>query len=107
MRKSIEEKRLEKRACFEPSEMGHIIEATLDGKEYSFKILNICHGGIGMLVMDNQAEVLNLLKCGDQLEMNYINPKGSMAIKVEIRHISTIKAGAFKGHYSVGFSMSV
>jgi hypothetical protein len=107
MQHSSEDKRSQKRTYFEPSDMGHLLEATIGGKKYQFKVLNIGQGGIGMLVKGHQTEVLRRLNPGGQLAMRYTNPKGSMEVKVEIRHITPIQKGAFEGHYSIGFSMSI
>ncbi len=101
------EKRSEKRSYFEVSDTGNILEAKLNGKKHQFKILDTGLGGMGMLVMEGQAEVLKNLKLGVQLEMTYIKPNASLLMNFEIRHISIIKTGAFKGHYKVGLSMSL
>ncbi len=101
------EKRSEKRSYFEPSDTGNTLEAILNGKKYQFKILDTGLGGMGMLVMDEQAEVLKSLKLGAQMEMRYINPKASLSMNFEIRHITIIKSGTHKGHYKVGLSMSL
>ena len=107
MEKIPEEKRVEKRRCLEPSDTGQILEAELNGRRYRFKILNICNGGIGMLVNEEQTHILKGMKKGAKLEMNYINPKGSLAILVEIRHITLLTAGPHKGGHIVGFSITV
>lgn len=101
------EKRSEKRTHFEPSDTGHILEATLSGKKYHFKVLDKGLGGMGMLVMDSQTEVLKELRVGHQIPMKYSNPKGSLFVNIEIRHITAIMTGSFKGHYKFGLSMSI
>ena len=107
MEDSWAEKRSEKRTHFEPSDTGHILEATLDGKDYQFKVLDKGLGGMAMLVMDSQTEVLKELRVGDQIPMKYSNPKGSLLVNIEIRHITAIKTGSFEGHYKFGLSMSL
>lgn len=104
---SWNEKRSEKRTRFEPSDTGHILEAKLKGKDYQFKVLDKGLGGMGMLVMDSQTEVLRELGVGDQIRMKYSNPKGSLMVNIEIRHVTPITAGTFKGHYKFGLSMSI
>jgi len=107
MRKSGQEQRSEERCRIEPSDTGHPLEAVINGREYRFKVLNICGGGIGMLVKASQDTVLETLKTGVVMEMSYLNPKGSLGIKVEMRHASRFKTGPYEGGYCVGFSMSI
>ncbi len=101
------EKRSEKRTRFEASDTGHILETTLRGKDYRFKVLDKGLGGMGMLVLDSQPEVLKELRVGDQIGMTYSNPKGSILVNIEIRHITFIRKGPLKGHYKFGLSMSL
>lgn len=102
-----EEKRSNKRTPLEPSDTGHILEATLGGKKFRFKVLDKGLGGMGMLVLDSQTEVLKELRVGDRIAMTYSNPKGSLLVDIEIRHITVIGTGSFKGHYKFGLSMSI
>lgn len=101
------QKRTSTRSLIEPSDTGHLLEAFIQGRKYQFKVLNICRGGIGMLVIKAQKEVLPLLKSGSIMDMDYINPKGVLGIKVEFRHITPLISGPYKGGYCVGFSMSI
>ncbi len=105
------EQPLQKRACkrdvIEPSDTGHLLEAHIQGRKYQFKVLNICRGGIGMLVKASQQGVLAFLKPGSAMDMDYINPKGVLGIKVEIRHVTRFDADPYRGDYCVGFSMSI
>ena len=102
-----EEKRSEERTYFEPSDTGHSLEATIGGKEYQFKVLDRGLGGMGMLVLDSQVEALKDLRPRDQVTMTYTSPKGSLQVNIEIRHITILTTGPYKGHYKVGLSMSV
>ncbi len=99
------EKRDQKRAFIEPYDTGTFLEFMLDGKEYRFNLLDTSPGGIGMLVPNVEAEFLKELKPGDQIEMECGTPYASALISFEIRHITTIKMGTFKGHYQVGLSL--
>lgn len=102
-----EEKRSEERTYFEPSDTGHTLEATIGGKEHQFKVLDRGLGGMGMLVLDSQVEALKELRPGDQMTMTYASPKGSLQVSIEIRHITILTTGPYKGHYKIGLSMSV
>ncbi len=107
MGKSAQDKRSEKRNCIEPSDTGHLLEAVIGGREYRFKVLNTCRGGVGILVTADQDTVLEVLKTGVVMRMNYINPKGSLGIKAEMRHSTRFTTGPYEGDYCVGFSMSI
>jgi hypothetical protein len=107
MESPTREKRSENRTCFEPLETGHTLEGIIEGQSYTFTVLNICRGGIGILVRGDQAGVMENLQPGTRFRMNYVNPKGSLAVTVEIRHRSPISSGPFTGFHSVGFSLSV
>jgi hypothetical protein len=71
---------------------------------YQFKVRDISPSGIGILVNESSA-VLDHLEVGNVLEMKY-NPRNSSDLpeylKTEIRHITKIEEGKYKGHYLVG-----
>lgn len=60
-----------------------------------------------MLVKASEAEVFDTMKISTLMEMDYINPKGILGIKVEIRHITIFTTDPYNGDYCVGFSMSI
>lgn len=106
MEYSGKEKRIQKRAYIEPYDTGTFLEFILYGKGYRFNLLDTSPGGIAMLVPNMEAEVLKELKRGDQIEMEFGTCYANALINFEIRHITTIKRGTFKGHYQVGLSLS-
>jgi len=71
---------------------------------HQFKVRDVSPSGIGILLNESSA-VLNHLEVGNVLEMKY-NPSNSSDLpeylKTEIRHITKIEQGQFKGHYLVG-----
>ena len=71
---------------------------------HQFKVRDVSPSGMGILVNENSA-VLEHLKINDVLEMKY-NPTDSSNspeyLKTEIRHITKLEEGKFKGHYLVG-----
>jgi len=71
---------------------------------HQFKVRDVSPSGMGILVNENSA-VLEHLKINDVLEMKY-NPNDSSNLpeylKTEIRHITKLEEGKFKGHYLVG-----
>jgi len=89
------------------SDGGHRVEVEIDGHPYCFKVLNISQGGIGMLVMQTQSEVLPLLQGKSRIQMVHITPKGRMEIMAVLRHTSIIGSGEFEGNYVVGFSITI
>ncbi|MFO7749420.1 MAG: hypothetical protein R6V54_04940 [Desulfobacteraceae bacterium] len=89
------------------SDGGYRVEVELHGQPYCFKVLNISQGGIGMLVMQSQSDVLPLLQGKSRIKMVHITPKGRMEIVAVLRHTSIISSGEFKGHYVVGFSITI
>lgn len=71
---------------------------------YQFRVRDMSPWGLGILVKDD-SPVLNRLAAGDVVEMKY-NPadrKGfAELLRTEIRHITRLDQGRFKGHYLVG-----
>ncbi len=74
---------------------------------YQFKVRDMSPGGLGILANEN-SEALKRLTAGDVLEMKY-NPVNSddsaVYLKTEIRHITRLEHGPFKGHYLVGIQV--
>jgi len=71
---------------------------------HQFKVRDVSPTGIGILVNES-SEVLDHLEVGNVLEMKY-NPRNSLdlpeSLETEIRHITKIEQGQYKGHYLVG-----
>lgn len=103
----INEKRRYPRTRLDSSDTGHRIEGSIRGKHYRFRVLDTGEGGIGILVEPSQSEILTVMQHGARLTMDYINPNGCMSICVEIRHVTLLTEGPFKGSHSVGFSISI
>ena len=81
------------------------IEIKLIGEPiYQFKVTDISSKGAGLLINENSA-FLKLIKVGQILEANFISPHGSNPSgmhKVEIKHITEMNEGKYKGHRLVG-----
>jgi len=71
---------------------------------HQFKVRDVSPSGIGILLNESSA-VLDHLEVGNVLEMKY-NPSNSSDLpeylKTEIKHITKIEQGQYKGHYLVG-----
>lgn len=106
MNYSGKDKRIQKRAYIEPYDTGNFLKFTLDGKEYRFDLLDTSPGGIGILVPNMEVKVLGELKRDDCIQLDYGTWEAGKHINFEIRHITLIKRGTFKGHYHVGLSLS-
>ena len=101
-----EERRSYKRSYVELDDNETFLELKLDGTRYQFKPLNTSTGGMGMLVMDEDAKVLKVLDVGNRIQMKYCNPETDLLMTFEIRHITKIENGPFKGHYQVGLGFA-
>lgn len=99
------DKRKENRACVEPYDTGTFLEFTLGREKYRFSLLDMSTQGIGMLVLKKETKVLEKLKPGDQLNMKYITLEKADFMDFEVKHITQIGRGAWKGHYQVGLSL--
>ena len=100
-----EEKRDPKRSYVEPYDTGIFLEFTLNDKKYRFNLLDTSPDGMGMLIMDEESDILKKLRIRDQIKMKYGKPNASVFMTFEIRHITSIKRGPFKGHFQVGLSL--
>jgi len=99
------ERRTKKRNFIEPYDTGTFLEFTLKGKKYRFNLLDTSPGGMSMLVMDDDAETLKKIIIGDKIRMKYSTPEADVLMDFELRHITPIKRGTFKGHCQVGLSL--
>ena len=71
---------------------------------YQFKVTDVSTKGAGLLINDNSA-FLKMIEVGLILNVNFISPQGLNPTgmhKVEIRHITKMDKGKYKGHRLVG-----
>jgi len=71
---------------------------------FQFRIRDISPSGVGIL-MNKSSRALAYLKVGKVLDMTYNPENGKGApenMKTEIRHITYLESGPFKGQYLVG-----
>lgn len=98
-------RRAEVRICHDQY---HSVQFTKTGlcMIYQFKIWNIAKEGMCILVRQDST-VMNHLKVGDLLDMEYYSGQGTDPVdqaKTQIKHITKNEDGHFKGHYLVGLS---
>ncbi len=74
---------------------------------YQFRVRDISPSGLGIMLNENST-ALERLKVGDVLEMKY-NPARRVDpaehLRTEIRHITKIDEGPFRGHFLVGMKI--
>lgn len=100
-----EDRRGPTRSYIEPYDAGIFIGFTLENRKYRFRLLDTSPGGIGMLVMRGEKEVLKKLTTGDRIRTNYGDLDTNILMNFEIRHVTGIEGGAFEGHYQVGLCL--
>ncbi len=100
--KIFEERRSEPRST---KIRNYRIEIKLVGEPiYQFKVKDISTKGAGLLITENSA-FLKLIKVGKIIDANFISPHGSNPsgfYKTEIKHITEVNEGRYKGHRLVG-----
>jgi len=99
------DRRRQDRDFVEPYTTNTFLEFTLSGCTHRCLLLDVSPGGLGMLVMHPEKEVLQHLRQGARMSTPYTSPEASVPIRFEIRHITEIKRGNFRGHYQVGLCL--
>ena len=98
------EKRVQKRYEIDPFDMKYCLEFTLGGKRYECSALDRSPNGVAMLVLDKDTEIIDKLKVGEQIEMNYTTPEGKQSVWLQVKHISSVEIGILGRHYQIGLS---
>jgi len=99
------DKRTQLRSYIEPYDTETVLEFSLDGMTRRFNLLDTSPGGMGMLVSKKDSDILGRLGTGEQIRMEYKTPVASMDMCFEIRHISHIERGKYKGYHQVGLCL--
>jgi hypothetical protein len=99
------DKRGQLRNYIEPYDTDTFLEFKLDGTSLRFSLLDTSPDGMGMLVPENDSHILERLGPGEKIKMEYKTPQASMDMYFQIRHISQIERGKYKGHHQVGLYM--
>jgi len=97
------DRRGRERTYIEPYDTGIFIEFTLTGTSYRLTLLDTSPDGIGMLVKKEDVSILETLKIGDRIKVEYCTTDIKIPMNFEIKHFTKITRGAFKGHHQVGF----
>lgn len=99
------DRRRQDREFVEPYTTNTFLEFTLSGRAHRCPLLDLSPGGLGMLVLDHETEVLDHLRPGIRLNMAYTSPEATVTMSFEIRHITEIRRGEFRGHFQVGLRL--
>jgi len=98
--------RSERRSFVEPYDTRTFLEFTIGETRHRFSLLDTSPGGMGMLVENGEEHILEKLEMGERIKMKYGQPGiSTVDFNFEIKHITSIRRGSFKGHYQVGLSL--
>ncbi|MBL0715370.1 MAG: PilZ domain-containing protein [Desulfosarcina sp.] len=99
---TLKEKRVEPRST---KPKNYRIEIKLVGEPmYQFKVTDVSTTGAGLLINKN-SRFLKIIAVGQILDVNFISPQDSNPsgmYKVEIRHITKMDKGRYRGLQRVG-----
>jgi hypothetical protein len=96
------EQRVQKRKAVDPSDTGTFLQFAVDGKKYRFTLIDKSANGMGMLVPNEEGEVLRHLEPGNKLKFQFQTPKTKIVLNSEIRHVTALRRGIYKGDHKVG-----
>jgi PilZ domain len=99
------DRRQQDRAYVEPYTTNTFLEFTLSGRTHRCLLLDVSPGGLGMLISHTEKEILQHLRPGARMSMAYTSPEATVPMNFEIRHITEIKRGKFRGHFQVGLCL--
>ena len=99
------DRRRQDRAFVEPYTTNTFLEFTLSGRAHRCLLLDVSPGGLGMLILQTEKEVLEHLRPGTRMSMAYTSPEATVPMNFEIRHITEIERGNFRGHFQVGLCL--
>jgi len=105
MDQKLQDRRNQHRAYVEPYTTNTFLEFTLYGRMHRCALLDVSPGGLGMLVPQTEKEILQYLRPGTKMNMSYTSPEATVPMGFEIRHITEIKRGNFRGHFQVGLCL--
>jgi hypothetical protein len=99
------DRRRRDRAFVEPYTTNTFLEFTLSGCARRCPLLDVSPGGVGMLILQGEKEILDHLRPGTRMSMVYTSPEAAVPMNFEIRHITEIERGTFRGHFQVGLCL--
>jgi hypothetical protein len=100
-----QDRRQQDRAYVEPYTTNTFLEFILSGHAHRCLLLDVSPRGLGMLISPAEKEMLPHLRPGLTMSMAYTSPEATVVMNFEIRHITEINRGAFKGHFQAGLRL--
>jgi hypothetical protein len=74
-----------------------------DDKLYQLRIINIGSSGIGFIVEKDDFDLFNKINVGDSIrDLRFSLPKATLTVDAEVKHMTRMARGKFKGSYLVG-----
>jgi hypothetical protein len=101
----VYEKRLKERSPLDPNNTGTFLQFSMKKKKYRFGLLDRSKNGIGMLVIDEDSDILSKLKIGDKLKTTFKSAHETSVMDLMISHITPIRKGLNRGDHHVGLYM--
>jgi hypothetical protein len=103
----IAEKRKEPRVVYEIPDflLAEIIigKGTKDEKSYELDVIDCAAHGLGMIIPEKHADLLNKVRKGDMLkDIHFYASNAMLKIDGIVRHITKIEEGKFKGGFYIG-----
>jgi len=100
----IEDRREEKRIKNDLTKFLSV-EFTVEGddKLYQLKVINIGSSGIGFIVEKEDFDLFEKINVGDSIrDLRFFLPRATLTVDAEVKHMTRITQGKFKGSYLVG-----
>jgi hypothetical protein len=73
------------------------------GKNYQVGVIDCSSHGLGILITKKEMDLLQTLKKGDKIKgMTCYAARAMITVDAEVRHITKIEEGNFKGQYIIG-----
>ena len=85
------------------------VEFTVEGddKLYHLKVINIGSSGIGFIVEEDDFDLFEKINVGDPIrDLRFFLRRATLIVDAEVKHVTRITAGKFKGSYLVGIESS-
>ena len=82
----------------DPNDTGTFLQFSMSNKKYRFGLLDRSKEGIGMLVMNEDSDILNKLKIGDKLKTTFKSAYETSPMHLMINHITPIRKGLNRGN---------
>jgi hypothetical protein len=99
------DRRRQDRAFVEPYTTNTFLEFTLSGRAHRCLLLDVSPGGLGMLILQTEKGILEHLRPGIRMSMAYASPEATVPMDFEIRHVTEIKRGNYRGHFQAGLRL--